>query len=886
MTSYSSNVLATPNLLGFWMLGDAGGSTTFADSSSSGNAPILHGGITLGAAGLAVSDATKAATFDGSSGYASFATSSVFDIEFTQPWTIEAIINVAATSPNQEGALIAKQVDGSNYRGFCAGIFGTSLSNEFILECVLLTDATHGIYVKGSQVMNTGTTYHVLISYDGSGTAAGVALWVDGVVDTSPSIVFNNLGGATIRNTATANISARGAGTALYFPGTIQYLAFYGASSPDGLTSTQAGYEGNWPYNIKAAADYCIGLQGATPVSDPSVPNVIIDTDMAGDIDDMSDVHMMCALAMQGKLNLIGVVTSSSNADSASVVQSILNFWRLTTVPVYAYQGSGNTANGAANSDYTTQVALRFMAGDATNEGCIASSISGGGTLNQVGDVLTVPGGTVASGVLGRTTKLTISSVSSGAITGFSISDAGSYGTPPSGTITLPNLHGGTAATVTLTYTARRGNYTNALSGLRQLVSRHDNVYILGIGFATNFAALLASVASAGGDGLASGVSMIAGNVKALLWAAGFASSCTYGTTAEFNMNVDPVSANALVSGSPVWPTPIIQCGVETVVVNNNFTTGLADIKPPSGLNPTTNPMAYAYAEYQANGGTLDSNGARPFYSGLAILFLSEGMGGGHLYWGTIGGTETISASTGTNSNTNAGGTPPWSTLRKKISDAALVTYGETLLGELPEVITITTPGTQTAGASMTVVGTYAGMTPSALDFAFDSGSYGAAPSPTISGGNFSFTTFAPVGLGSHTISVRDHITDVVITSGSFIVNSGVAIAVTTPNGLVIEGQAFAISGTYTGLAPTGANVKVDSGSYATATGFSASGGNWSASITAPAFGSHTVTVQEANATSTTATSGSFMVSVAPDNAALIYSPYNWAVGGGLGAHH
>jgi lysophospholipase L1-like esterase len=196
------------------------------------------------------------------------------------------------------------------------------------------------------------------------------------------------------------------------------------------------------------------------------------------------------------------------------------------------------------------------------------------------------------------------------------------------------------------------------------------------------------------------------------------------------------------------------------------------------------------------------------------------------------------------------------------------------------ETITVTTPGTETAGNSYTYSGTYTGGPPTALDYQFDSAGWNTASGPTIGGGTWSFSATAP-SAGSHTLSVRDHNnTPIWGSSGSFTTVS-TAIAITTPSGLIIAGQSLTVSGTYTGTAPTGLNYRIDGGSYVAASGPTISGGNWSFAITAPAFGSHSITVQESNATSVTATSSAFTVSAAPNNSAIVYSPYNWNVGGG-----
>jgi hypothetical protein len=90
------------------------------------------------------------------------------------------------------------------------------------------------------------------------------------------------------------------------------------------------------------------------------------------------------------------------------------------------------------------------------------------------------------------------------------------------------------------------------------------------------------------------------------------------------------------------------------------------------------------------------------------------------------------------------------------------------------ETIAATNPGTLTAGNSYTQAGTYTNGPPAAIDYSYDSTSCGtAASSPTISGGNISFTATAPAA-GSHTVSLCDHANHSIFgTSTSFTVNSG-----------------------------------------------------------------------------------------------------------------
>lgn len=194
--------------------------------------------------------------------------------------------------------------------------------------------------------------------------------------------------------------------------------------------------------------------------------------------------------------------------------------------------------------------------------------------------------------------------------------------------------------------------------------------------------------------------------------------------------------------------------------------------------------------------------------------------------------------------------------------------------------ITVDTPANGVAGASATITGGYFGAVPTGIDYQFDGtgGAWTAASTPTIAAGRWSFTVTLPAA-GSHTISVRTQPdTSKTATSGSFTTSSGASIAVTTPSG-AIAGQALALSGTYTGTAPTGIDYRFNStGAWTALTSPTIAGGNWSASITAPTSGSYTLNVREQPDTAITADSSSFSVAanIAPNDSNIAYSPYNW----------
>ena len=111
------------------------------------------------------------------------------------------------------------------------------------------------------------------------------------------------------------------------------------------------------------------------------------------------------------------------------------------------------------------------------------------------------------------------------------------------------------------------------------------------------------------------------------------------------------------------------------------------------------------------------------------------------------------------------------------------------------------------------------------------------------------------------------------------------ALTVTAPSGAV-AGAAMTVSGAYAGQDPSGLNLAFDGGAYAAVSSPAIGGGSFSFSTTAPSAGSHTLAVQEANDSSVTA-GASFAVggaptyvAIAPNDAAMLYSPLGWNVTG------
>lgn len=203
--------------------------------------------------------------------------------------------------------------------------------------------------------------------------------------------------------------------------------------------------------------------------------------------------------------------------------------------------------------------------------------------------------------------------------------------------------------------------------------------------------------------------------------------------------------------------------GTNTV---SDFTIGTASLTPSIlALAPTT---------VSGAGGTIAISGT---YAGTAPTALNSSIDGGSY-------TSITSPTIGSGVFSGTITAPTLGYHSVDIQDATTTTTTSTAVNNVTNsnFITVTTPASQTVGNTYAYCGTYGGFTPAALDFRFDSATYGAASSPTISGGNYCFNATAP-SAGTHTLSVRDHTTTTIFgVSGSFTTSSGSSIAPNDPS--------------------------------------------------------------------------------------------------------
>lgn len=183
---------------------------TVADDFS-GNAyqGTLHGGITLGTAGLLHSGGDTAMTFNGSTGYISLPTSFI-PTSAAHAWSLECWCKVSSFGTGGAYGMMAGMGTGATHSQ------AMILSHDNSGQAVFVLSTSGGDIASGTVLTNT--IYHVVGTYDGT----NLRLYVNNVLVAGPTAVAVTLG------TNFAGIGAGYAGgTNFFFNGIIDEPAFY-----------------------------------------------------------------------------------------------------------------------------------------------------------------------------------------------------------------------------------------------------------------------------------------------------------------------------------------------------------------------------------------------------------------------------------------------------------------------------------------------------------------------------------------------------------------------------------------------------------------------------------------------------------------------------------
>jgi hypothetical protein len=117
------------------------------------------------------------------------------------------------------------------------------------------------------------------------------------------------------------------------------------------------------------ALAYC--LLFAAPLAhsqlqEPTPPvNLIIDSGMAIDVDDVGAHAVLWAMADRGEVNVLALICSSANDYSCPTMRVVANYYNHPGVPIGAHMGTTPNTGGSNTSAYTQQITKQFgTAGD------------------------------------------------------------------------------------------------------------------------------------------------------------------------------------------------------------------------------------------------------------------------------------------------------------------------------------------------------------------------------------------------------------------------------------------------------------------------------------------------------------------------------------------
>ena len=165
--------------------------------------PTIPGPIDDKAVGIALVN-EKSCLFDGVDERISIGDVSELAFERTNAFSLSCWFKTTTTAIC---ILMSKRLNTGTKRGYSFALFGTA--DKFNID-IDNDDGSNRIdvdFATGVGEFSDGNWHHVVMTYDGSSTAAGAKLYVDNILKT-PTVLFDNLS-ATILTTAPFSIASR-----------------------------------------------------------------------------------------------------------------------------------------------------------------------------------------------------------------------------------------------------------------------------------------------------------------------------------------------------------------------------------------------------------------------------------------------------------------------------------------------------------------------------------------------------------------------------------------------------------------------------------------------------------------------------------------------------
>lgn len=331
--SYSSTVLARPDLDSFLELTDALGSTTALDSKTS--ATYAATGVVFGTPGLIPGESDTAATFAGTVSIITLDSASQFDFEYTDEFSVSDIIkpNFARTGTFEIHTIVSKIQSSGSFRGWMFEVEYDTSTSKALLKGWLINDFnTSRLEVRGTTDLLNDVVYNVSMYWNTGpgensklGDPSGIRLKVNGQWEPTTVITstfFDSPG--TIRNSVVPTIGARSDGAGLgFFSGVMEKLAVYAGPlfpSDSAVDATNAGF------TIAAQPTF------------PSNAQQVFDDDL---INDCGDNIALRYVALNFNPTSYIVTTDTDDTDSVSIASCETTYDGIPVTPnISKYSGT------------------------------------------------------------------------------------------------------------------------------------------------------------------------------------------------------------------------------------------------------------------------------------------------------------------------------------------------------------------------------------------------------------------------------------------------------------------------------------------------------------------------------------------------------------------
>jgi hypothetical protein len=197
--------------------------------------------------------------FNGTDAHLSIANHADFNFERTDPFSVEAYGIFLGSST---GTIIGRTDVSVSYRGWHINVGPTGLITVILRN----TNTTNDILVTSSLAISLDNRWgHILVTYDGSSTAAGINIFINGVKDTSITIIRDGLS-ATMVNTKPVLIGKRDDG--LIYSGYLSGVAVHNVvTETANFTPPKTIAEMTNDANTVLFIDFTDMTQGSTPAT-------------------------------------------------------------------------------------------------------------------------------------------------------------------------------------------------------------------------------------------------------------------------------------------------------------------------------------------------------------------------------------------------------------------------------------------------------------------------------------------------------------------------------------------------------------------------------------------------------------------------------------------